>query len=390
MGNGSCAHVLGVSTVILKFTSRKTVSLKSVQHVPSIKKNLVSASMLCRDGYIVVLESNKCVVSKHGTFVGKGYDCGGMFRLSLHVVCNKIVNSINFSDESNLWHSRFCHASFGCLMRLANLNLIPKFNLVKKSKCHVCVEPKQSRKPHKAAEARNLAPLELVHSNLCEMNGILTKGGKIYFLTFIDDSTRFFYVYLLKTKDEAFNYFKTYKAEVENQHERKIKRLRPDRGGEYFSNVFDEFCVEHGIIHERTPSFSPQSNGIAERKNRTLIDLVNAMLSTAGLSKAWWGEAILTACHVLNRVPTKNKEITPFEEWEKRRLNLSYLRTWGCLAKVIVPINKKRKLGPKTIDCIFLGYSFHSTGYRFLMCLICMLILSWNQETQHFLRMSFP
>jgi RIO-like serine/threonine protein kinase len=265
MGNGSRAHVLGVGTVILKFTSGKTVPLKSVQHVPSIKKNLVSASMLCRDGYKVVLESNKCVVSKHGTFVGKGYDCGGLFRLSLHDVCNKMVNSVHFSDESDLWHSRFCHASFGCLMRLANLNLIPKFNLVKKSKCHVCVESKQPCKPHKAAEARSLAHLELVHSDLCEMNGILTKGGKRYFLTFIDDSTRFCYVYLL-TKDEAFNYFKTYKAEVENQLERKIKRLRSDRGGEYFSNVFDEFCVEHGIIHERTPPFSPQSNGIVERK----------------------------------------------------------------------------------------------------------------------------
>ena len=170
-------------------------------------------------------------------------------------------------------------------MRLANLNLIPKFNLVNKSKCHVCVESKQPRKPHKAAEARNLAPLELIHSDLCEMNGILTKGGKRYFITFIDDSTRFCYVYLLKTKDEALHYFKAYKAEVENQLERKIKHLRSDRGGEYFSNDFDEFCVEHGIIHERTLSFSPQSNGIAERKNCTLTELVNAMLNTAGLSK---------------------------------------------------------------------------------------------------------
>jgi len=132
-------------------------------------------------------------------------------------------------------------------------------------------------------------------------------------------------VYLLKTKDEALHYFKVYKAEVENQLEKKIKRLRSDRGGEYFSNEFSEFCAVHGIIHERTPPYSPQSNGIAERKNRTLTDLVNAMLETAGLSKEWWGEAILTACHVLNRVPTKNKEITPFEEWEKKRLNLSYL-----------------------------------------------------------------
>ena len=79
------------------------------------------------------------------------------------------------------------------------------------------------------------------------------------------------------------------------------------------------------------------------------------------------GEAILTACHVLNRVPTKNKEITPFEEWEKKRLKLSYLRTWGCLAKVNVPIPKKRKLGPKTVDCVFLGYASHSIGYRFLV-----------------------
>ena len=175
MGNGSRAHVLGVGTVILKFTSRKTMPLKSVQHVPSIKKNLISASILCRDGYKVVLESNKYVVSKHGTFVGKGYDCGGLFRLSLHDECNKMVNSVNISDELDLWYSHFYHASFGCLMRLANLNLIPKFNLVKKSKYHVCVESKQPRKPHKAAEARNLAPLELVHSDLCEMIGILTK-----------------------------------------------------------------------------------------------------------------------------------------------------------------------------------------------------------------------
>jgi len=97
----------------------KTVPLNSMQHVPSIKKNLVSASLLCHDGYRVVLESNKCVVSKHGSFVGKGYDCGGLFRLSLHDVCNKLVNSVDISDELDLWHSQFCHTSYGCPMRLA-------------------------------------------------------------------------------------------------------------------------------------------------------------------------------------------------------------------------------------------------------------------------------
>ena len=148
------------------------------------------------------------------------------------------------------------------------------------------------------------------------MNVVLTEDGNKYFMTLIDDSTRYCYVYLLKSKDEALNYFKIYKAEAENQLDRKIKRLRSDHGGEYFSNEFDYFCAEHGIIHERTPPYSPQSNEVAERKNRTLTNLINAMLDTSGLSKEWWGEALLTACHVLNRVSTNNKTISPFEEWK--------------------------------------------------------------------------
>jgi hypothetical protein len=111
------------------------------------------------------------------------------------------------------------------MLRLASLSLIPKFTLVKSSKCQVCVQSKQPRKPHRVADARNLAPLELVHSDLCEMNVVLTKGGKKYFMTLIYDSTSYYYVYLLKSKDEAFHFFKVYKAEVENQLERKLKRL---------------------------------------------------------------------------------------------------------------------------------------------------------------------
>jgi transposase InsO family protein len=106
-------------------------------------------------------------------------------------------------------------------------------------------------------------------------------------MTLIDDATC--YVYLLRTKDEALDYFTIYKAEVENQLERKIKHLRSDHGGEYFSKIFDEFCEKHDIIHKRTPPYSSQSIGVAERKNRMMSDLVNSMLDTTGLSRAWWG-----------------------------------------------------------------------------------------------------
>jgi transposase InsO family protein len=102
----------------------------------------------------------------------------------------------------------------------------------------------------------------------------------------------------LKTKDDALNCFKIYKAEVENQLEKKIKRFRSDRGGEYLSNEFDLFYAKHNIIHERTLPYSPQSNRVAKRKNRTLTDFVNIMLNTAGLSKAWWRRLYLL--HVMS------------------------------------------------------------------------------------------
>jgi transposase InsO family protein len=112
-------------------------------------------------------------------------------------------------------------------------------------------------------------------------------------MTMIDDASRNCYVYLLKTKDETLNCFKTYKAEVENQLEKKNKYFRSDRGGEYFSNEFKLFCAKHDVIHERMPPYSSQSNGVAERKNRTLADLVNSILDTTGLSKAWRGEGFI-------------------------------------------------------------------------------------------------
>ena len=164
--------------------------------------------------------------------------------------------------ESNVWHSHFCHINFDTIARMSRLELIPKLEVVKGSKCRSCVQAKQPRKPFKGLEEkRDLALLDRIHSYLCEMNGLLTRGGKRYFMTLIDDATRYCYIYLLKTKDEVFHYFKIFKAEVENQIERKIKRLRDDLGGEYISNEFSQFCVEYGRIHEVTLPYSPQSNG---------------------------------------------------------------------------------------------------------------------------------
>ena len=121
MGNGARVVVHGVGTVDLKLTLEKTVQLKNVQHAPSIRKNLISGSLLCRDGYKLVFESNNCILSKYGTFVGKSYESGGLFRLSLSDAC---FNSVSHDTETNIWHSWLCHIKFGFMTRLAGMNLI--------------------------------------------------------------------------------------------------------------------------------------------------------------------------------------------------------------------------------------------------------------------------
>ncbi|RVW46387.1 Retrovirus-related Pol polyprotein from transposon TNT 1-94 [Vitis vinifera] len=188
---------------------------------------------------------------------------------------------------------------------------------------------------------------------------VLSKSGMYVGKGYMSDG-------MWKLNDEAIEKFVLYKTEVENQLNKKIKVLRSDRGGEYES-PFVDICAQHGIIHETTTPYSPQSNGVAERKNRTLKEMMNAMLISSSLPQNMWGEAILTTNYLLNKVPKKKAEKTPYELWKGRKPSYTYLRMWGCLAKVAVPPPKKVKIGPKTIDCIFIGYAHNSNAYRFLV-----------------------
>ena len=169
MGNGSAAPVLGVGTVELKLSSGKIVHLKNVQHAPSINRNLIIGSLLCRDGFKLVFESNKVVISKFGNFVGKGYESGGLFRLNtVDPNFHLNITSMNKICESNVWHSRFCHINFVTIATMSRLEFVPKFEVVKGSKCHSCVQAKQPRKPFKSLEEKgDLTLLYLIHSNLC-------------------------------------------------------------------------------------------------------------------------------------------------------------------------------------------------------------------------------
>lgn len=363
MGNNQSVKVLGQGSVEINFTSGKKLTLTNVLHVPDVRKNLVSASLLCKKGFKVILESDKLVLLKGDLYVGKGYCTNGMFMLSVEM--NKVNSCAYIVDSCSLWHARLAHLNIKSLRYMHKNNYINLSDNDFSKNCEICVQAKITKKSFPKNE-RNTQLLELIHSDICELNGVLTRGGKRYFITFIDDFSKFTYVYLMRNKDEAFEMFKRYKVEVENLREKKIKKLRTDRGGEYFSAQFDAFCEENGIVHQRTAPYTPQQNGLAERKNRTLVDMINSMLLNAKLPHNLWGEALLTACYIHNRIPSRNFKVAPYELWLGRKPTLEYFKVWGCLAYYRIPDQRRTKLGPRAFKGIFVGYAQNSKAYRIL------------------------
>ena len=365
MGNEGRSKVFGKGSVELLFTSGRKITLANVLHVPDMNRNLVSGDLLGKPGIKSVDESGKLILSQNGAFIGKGYSSDRMVKLCIvdNGINNNNVSSAYMLDSVSLWHGRLAHIGLITMKIMIKCGLI-SCDVDKFKKCEICVKSKMIKKPFKSVE-RNLDLLELVHTDIYELNGILTRGGNRYFITFIDDSSRFTYVYLLKHKDDAFNVFKVYKAEVENQLGKKIKIIRSDRGGEYFSNEFIVFCEDHGIIHECSAPRTPEQNGLAERKNRTFLEMINAMLLNAELPFNLWGEALLAACHILNRIPLKKNKISLYELWKGRKHNIGYFKVGGCLA-YCKNNNPRTKMGPKGIKCAFVGYDTNSKAYRLL------------------------
>ncbi|GJX60854.1 reverse transcriptase domain-containing protein [Tanacetum coccineum] len=314
---------------------------------------------LVEDGsFLYMSDDHFAFVHGKGRF---GYYNKGMFMLNLNKVPDDFASVYLSSStvvNSSLWHARLGHLHNKRMLEMSKNDLIPAIdeNL---AKCNTCMLTKITRQPFKSI-TRKYVILELIHSDLCDFHEAPSLGNKSYVITLIDDASRFCYVYLLHAKDEALDKFRIYKTEVELQQNDLIKALHTDSGGEYYDPVFFQYV---GIIHETTALYTPQQNGVAERKNIALKEMDNFMLSYSGLSEGFWVEAMLTACYLLNRIPNKRNKTTLYEVWYKKRPNLTFLRVWGCQAVVRLLDLKRKTLGEKGIDCIFVGYAEHSKTY---------------------------
>ena len=211
------------------------------------------------------------------------------------------------------------------------------------STCVDCIKAKTTNTFEKrAVKAQTI--LELIYTDICgPFDPCFT--GQRYFITFIDDYSRYMYPYLIHEKSESLNKFKDFKSEVEKQLGKPIKIIRSDRGGEYYrrytengqmSGPFALFLKEHVIVPQYTMPDKPNMNGVAERRNRTLKEMVRAMMSHSNLPNSRWGEALKTTVHIINNVPTKSIKKTPYELWTNRKPSMKYMHIWGCPAEVKV------------------------------------------------------
>ncbi|GJS18444.1 retrotransposon protein, putative, ty1-copia subclass [Tanacetum coccineum] len=355
VGNGQREAVEAIGVFYLCLPSGLEIVLNNCHYAPSITRGVIFVSRLYEDGFINRFVNNTIQVSRNNMVYFSAIPRDGIFEIDLS---NSYANESSIYTVSNkrakldldsalLWHCRLGHISKKRIEKLQHDGLLNSTDLRAFEKCVPCMSGKMARKPytHQVERAKDL--LGLIHTDVCGPFKIMSRQGASYFVTFTDDFSRYGYVYLLKHKHEVFETFKVFQKEVENQLGKTIKSLCSDRGGEYMSQEFLDHLKDHRIIAHRTPPYTPQHNGVSERRNRTLLDMVRSMMSQTTLPKSFWDYALETAARILNMVPTKKVEKTLYEVWYGQDPKLSYLKVWGCEALVKQDaLTKPEKLEP--------------------------------------------
>ena len=339
--------------------------LTNVRHIPSMKRNLVSLGMMDSKGYWwTVIDGELKVLS------GKKVILTGTKHRNLYVLQGKTIygeaNVTTSQVDANVWHMRLGHMSEKGLVKLHKRNLLPKLRSCKYDFCEHCVLGKNHRKPFGVGTHSSKGKLDYIHSDVWGgPSTVPSHSGAQYYVLFVDDYSRYVWIYFMQNKSEVLSIFKQWKALVETQTGRKVKVIRNDNGGEYVSEEYKVYCADEGIKRHFTEFYTPQGNGVPERLNRYVMERSRCMMSHSGLSKEFWAEAANTATYLINLSPHSAIDYrTPFEMWHGRPADYSILRVFGCDAYALVPKKTRTKLDPTSKKCIFLGYSKEVKGYR--------------------------
>ncbi|KAL2327971.1 hypothetical protein Fmac_021398 [Flemingia macrophylla] len=384
MGNKMKARIDGMGTYRLILDTGCCLDLEKCLYVPDCARNLVSISKLDCLGFNFKIGSNGFELYKLMCYYGSGTLIDGLYCFNLNVnfsdslfnVEHEIGNKRTLNNDCSafLWHKRLGHISKERMMRLIRNEILPQLDFSDWNVCVDCIKGKQTRHTSKNPTTRSTQLLELIHTDICGPFDIPSWNGEKYFITFIDDYSRYCYIYLLHEKSQSMNVIEVFINEVERQLDRKVKIVRSDRGGEYYGKTdesgqcpgpFAKFLESRGICAQYTMPYTPQQNGVAERQNRILMDMDMSMLNHSDVLLSLWMHALKTAVYLLNRVPSKAVPKTPYELWTERKPSLRHLHVWGCPAEVRIYNPHEKKLNARTISGFFIGYLERSKGYRF-------------------------
>ena len=381
LANDSIIYSAGVGSVrfqpVVKGRPGRLLEFTRVLHVPDLCSNLLSVLYLTRNKeYDVRIHRSTLYFFLHRSllFTATVNDNNAAY------LDGKVVPAIEFEMagavstlpvDSTLWHRRFGHLNHGDLKEMIRHGLAHgiaiQSDALSDPICEPCLAGKLHRAPiPKSATHRASKPLELVHSDLHGPISVQTPQGWRYWITFIDDYSRYWVVTPLRKKSDAFEALKRFIAFAENQLDSKLKCLRDDKGGEYISKEMDSFLKAAGVQRQHTTRNEPHQNGVAERANRTLGEAITAVMTEAKLPPSFWAYGLAAVVHQHNRFPTSALvKSTPYEKWFGSKPDVSHLRIFGCLAYVHVQKDQRTSLQPHYRKCIFMGYPTEFKGWVF-------------------------
>ncbi|GJR92194.1 putative ribonuclease H-like domain-containing protein [Tanacetum coccineum] len=373
---GSKGHITGKGKIKTgKLDFEDVCFVKDLQHF-----NLFSVSQMCDKKNKVLFTDTECLV------LSPEFKLPDENQVLLRIPRQNNMYSFNLEnivpsgglacliakaiiDESNKWHRRLGHVNFKNLNKLVKGNLVrglPSKIFQNDHTCVACQKGKQHKASCKAKSVSSIShSLQLLHMDLFGPTSVRSLNHKTYCLVITDDFSRFSWVFFLRTKDETSGILKDFIRQIENQLNQKVKTIRCDNGTEFKNRDFIEFCGSKGIKREYSNARTPQQNGVAERKNMTLIEAARTMLADSFLPNTFWAEAVSTACYVLNRVlVTKPHNKTPYELITGKIPIISYIRPFGCHVTILNTIDHLGKFAGKSDEGFLVGYSLQSKAFR--------------------------
>ncbi|PKU80705.1 Retrovirus-related Pol polyprotein from transposon TNT 1-94 [Dendrobium catenatum] len=366
IGNGHHLPIQHTGNGILPTPSGNLV-LNNIHQVPNLSFNLLSIYQLTRD--------NNCTVS----FNCHGYQIKDTMtnRILLQGPCHRGLYSVRSKQPASdlalisiktvpdLWHLRLGHPANTTLQHLSVLSQI--CTKLSNNSCNTCHVAKSRQLSFPVSNSITTHSFALIHSDVWGPSPTISLQGFRYFVTFIDDFSNFCWVFPLAHKSEVTNKFILFSKMVKCQFNSNIKIVRTDGGGEYLNNTFKQFCQQQGIQHQYTCPYTPAQNGVAERKNRHILETIRSLLIHANAPPTLWVEALHTAIHIINRLPTTTlKHNTPFKKLYNKSPSYNHLKTFGCLCYPWLRPYSKSKLSTLSIPCVFIGYASQQKGYRCL------------------------